>query len=68
MITDRIDQVLKSAPHNTNDTTSRQRLADFYEEMNRNGMVIKREYNLPPLDSIEKRQVVEALRFAHKHR
>ena|GEM_PF-4503348 len=68
MIKDKIEKVIKAGRQNPADTASRQRLADFYDEMNRNGMVIKQEYNLPPLDSIEKRPAVEAIRFAHRHR
>ena len=68
MIREQIEEVLHEPSKNSYDRDSRQRHADFYDEMKRSGMVIKREYDLPPLDSIEKGPALARIYFQQKQK
>jgi len=52
-ITERIKRVLDK--HNKEVDTDPRKLGEFLEELKNNGLVVKKEYDLPPLDTVGRR-------------
>jgi hypothetical protein len=51
-ISERVEKTVSECEANLAENQSFIELKTFYEEMKRKGLVLKREYDLPPLDTI----------------
>lgn len=51
-IKERIEETLGEKKEEMAQRPLYRRLSDFYEEMKREGAVLKKEYDLPPLDTV----------------
>ncbi|MGH9960802.1 MAG: hypothetical protein ACREBC_27400 [Pyrinomonadaceae bacterium] len=50
-ITKRVEEAVKETEQRFNESQGFRELRDFYADMQRRGLAIKKEYDIPPLDT-----------------